>query len=290
MGTLYVLTDLDGTLLLPDATVSPFTQKAITQLLDQGHVVSYATARSYTSSLAAAGSIPWKHPLVLYNGALLYDPVAKKKLGGAFLDNSLTNELLVTGRSFGHCPLLFALDEDDTERVLHEPLVHSGYQQFAASRPNDKRFRELTALTCPETAQTLILTYIGHRDELLPLLEAVGSLYAGRVHVHFMPDAYIADHYFLEISHPMANKREGLKMWADSVGCKPEEVLAFGDNLNDLGLLEAAGTKVAVDNAQQKLKDMADLIIGANSEDGVAKYLLQLTGYSDNSDAMNPLA
>ncbi|NOU97056.1 HAD hydrolase family protein [Paenibacillus sp. LMG 31456] len=276
MKTLYALSDLDGTLLLPNATVSEFTQGVITQLLNEGHVVSYATARSYASSQAAAGSIPWKHPLVLYNGALLYDPVAKKRLGGAFLNSELTNELLDLGRSFGHCPLLFALDEQDNERVLHEPLVLTGYQQFAASRPGDKRFCELPQLFCPDSTQTLILTYIGHHDELVPLLEAVSSLYTGRVHIHFMPDAYIADHYFLEISHPNANKKDGLFLWAQSVGCQPEEVIAFGDNLNDLGLLEAAGTKVAVGNAQQKLKEAADLVIDTNREDGVAKYLLQV--------------
>ncbi|MFD0681599.1 MULTISPECIES: HAD hydrolase family protein [unclassified Paenibacillus] len=275
MRKMYALTDLDGTLLLPDATVSIFTKDVITQLLKEGHVLSYATARSYTSSQAVAGSIPWKHPLVLYNGAVLYDPVLKKQLGGAFLDSDLTNELLELGRSFGHCPLLFALDEYDNERVFHEPLMHSGYQQFAASRPGDKRFRELPKLNCPDTTHTLILTYIGHREELLPWLEAVSCKYAGRVHIHFMPDAYIADHYFLEISHPNANKKDGLYLWAKSVGCEPEEVIAFGDNLNDLGLLEAAGTKVAVGNAQQKLIEAADLVIESNREDGVAKYLLQ---------------
>lgn len=275
MSVYYALTDLDGTLLYPDATVSSYTREVITQLLEQGHVVSYATARSYTSSQAVVGSIPWKHPLVLYNGALLFDPVAKRKLGGAFLDSALTNELLKLGRSFGHCPLLFALDEQDQERVLHEPLVRSGYQQFIASRPNDSRFRELPELICPDNAQTLILTYIGRHDELIPLLEAVKRNYEDSVHIHFMPDAYIADHYFLEISHPKANKRNGLLLWAQSVGCQPEAVIAFGDNLNDLGLLEAAGIKVAVGNAQPKLKELADYVIETNKEDGVAKFLLQ---------------
>ncbi|TDF99412.1 HAD hydrolase family protein [Paenibacillus piri] len=277
MSPLYALTDLDGTLLQPDATLSAMTKDAITRLLEQGHVISYATARSYTSSRKAAGSIPWRHPLVLYNGALLYDPVAGKRLGGAFLDSRLTNELIGLGRTCGHCPLLFALDEHDRERVLHEKLELGGYRQFAASRPNDPRFRELPELSCPETAQTMIITYIGHHDELAGLRERVSRDYEGRVHLHFMQDTYIADHYFLEISHPKANKRDGLIAWAQCVGCRPEETIAFGDNLNDIGLLEAAGIKVAVGNAQPALKKAADYVIGANTEDGVAKHLLQLS-------------
>jgi hydroxymethylpyrimidine pyrophosphatase-like HAD family hydrolase len=155
MNKIIALTDLDGTLLLPDATLSEFTVSVMTRALDEGHVVSYATARSYTSSQALVGAIPWRHPLVLYNGGLLFDPVEKKPLGGAFLDSSLTNELLMVGRSFGHCPLLFALEEDGSERVLHEPLTASGYRQFRADRPGDKRFIETAALSCAESLQTL---------------------------------------------------------------------------------------------------------------------------------------
>lgn len=275
MDKLYMLTDLDGTLLRPDATLSELTVETVTRAIRSGHVISYATARSYTSSQAVADRVPWQHPIVLYNGALLYDPVTASKLDGAFLRPAMTNDLIAFGKTFGLCPLLFALDEHDTERVLHEPLTRTGDRQFRASRHQDPRFRETVALRCPENFQTMMLTYIGMYEELEPLYEAVKQQYGERVHVHFMPDGYLKDHYFLEISDPDANKSSGLLMWARHVGCRPEQVTVFGDNLNDIGLFRAGGTRLAVANAQPGLKALADEVIEANTDDGVARYILR---------------
>lgn len=276
MKTIYVVTDLDGTLLRPDATLSDLTTEVITELLDTGHVISYATARSWISSQAVVGTITWQHPVVLYNGALLYDPVGGVKLDGAFLDAGLANELIAFGKAYGLCPLLFALDEQDVERVLHEPLVRSGDLQFKASRPQDPRFREINALHCPDGFQTLLLTYIGLYEELAPLHEVLKRTYGEQIHIHMMPDGYLRDQYFLELSDPQANKSSGLNMWARNVGCLSEEVIVFGDNLNDIGLFEAGGTRIAVGNAQPELKAIADQVIEANTEDGVARYLRSL--------------
>ncbi|SFL31316.1 hypothetical protein SAMN03159341_10522 [Paenibacillus sp. 1_12] len=274
MKPIYALTDLDGTLLQPDASLSSYTLEVLTEALDQGHIISYATARSYTSSQAVVGKIPWKYPMVLYNGALLFDPVEDKVLDGVFMNVNLTNELIQFGKVHGQCPLLFGLDEDGSERVLHESLAGVGYKQFVSSRPNDARFREIPELRCPDHIQTLLLTYIGKYDELVPLMEAVREAYSEVIQVHFMADTYIIDHYFLEFSHVDANKGNGLRMWAKSVGCQTEQVIAIGDNLNDISLLEAAGKKLAVSNAKLELQAIADEIIEANSENGVAKYLL----------------
>lgn len=285
MDKLYMLTDLDGTLLRPDASLSELTVKTVTEAIRSGQVISYATARSYTSSQAVAGGIPWQHPLVLYNGALLYDPLTASKLDGAFLPPGMTNDLIAFGKMIGLCPLLFALDEHDTERVLHEPLTRTGDRQFKESRHQDPRFRETAALWCPEGFQTLILTYIGLHEELAPLYEAVRQRYGGRVHVHFMPDGYLQDHYFLEISDPCANKSSGLLMWAKHVGCRPEQVIVFGDNLNDIGLFRSGGTRLAVANAQPELKALADEVIEANADDGVARYILRrLNGSGGNKN------
>jgi hydroxymethylpyrimidine pyrophosphatase-like HAD family hydrolase len=57
------------------------------------------------------------------------------------------------------------------------------------------------------------------------------------------------------------------------VGCSPEQVIVFGDNLNDLSMFEVAGTRLAVSNARNELKEKADSLIASNDEDGVAHYI-----------------
>lgn len=269
----YYLTDLDGTLLRSNATPSEYTIRVMSRALAEGAVISYATARSYQSSNAVVSQIPWSHPIVLYNGALLFDPVEKCVLDGFWLDPKTTNTLLLIGKSIGLVPLLFALDHEDKERVLHEKLGRTGDLQFAASRPNDPRFSEVEELACPDTLRPLILTYIGLFDELAPLKEKVIAALGSKVHIHFMKDNYIDNHYFLEFSHPQANKQNGLLLWAKHVGCSSADVTVFGDNLNDVGMFLAAGRKVAVANAHPEILDMADDIVQSNEEDGVAAFI-----------------
>lgn len=273
MNSGYYLTDLDGTLLRSNATLSDYSVRVITDALDAGTVISYATARSYQSSAVVVSQIPWRYPLVLYNGALLFDPVHKRVLDGYILNRERTEGILAIGRSKGFVPLLFALDHEDQEKVLHEKLFRTGDLQFAASRPNDPRFSEMKELSCPPHLRTLIITYIGLLEELESLKQAVTSEFGSEVHVHMMKDNYIENHYFLEFSHPQANKQEGLLLWAKHVGCTPGNITVFGDNLNDVGMFLAAGRKVAVENAHSQILNMADEVIPSNDQDGVAGYV-----------------
>jgi Cof subfamily protein (haloacid dehalogenase superfamily) len=267
------LTDLDGTLLLPDASLSVYTIETVSKLLNMGVKISYATARSYRSSNQAVSCIPWKYPIVLYNGALLYDPVAHQVIDGYWLSPVFTNELLEIGRRHQLLPLLFALTSLDEEAVVHEPLVRAGDRHFYASRPDDPRFREVIRLVCPADYKVLILTYIGLFEELEPLSKEFANKYGANIHIHFLKDIYIEDHYFLEISHAKANKREGLLLWSRLMGVEPSDVTVFGDQLNDIGMFELAGTKVAVGNAHPELKALADVVVTSNEEDAVAHYL-----------------
>jgi hydroxymethylpyrimidine pyrophosphatase-like HAD family hydrolase len=94
--------------------------------------------------------------------------------------------------------------------------------------------------------------------------------------MHFTLDNYLQDQYFLEVSHPLANKKNGALQWAELVGCLPEQMIVFGDNLNDIGLFEAGTKNIAVSNARAELKEKTGLIIASNEEDGVARYIKSL--------------
>jgi Cof subfamily protein (haloacid dehalogenase superfamily) len=277
MTNKHFLTDLDGTLLQSDATLSEYTINVICNAMKQGIIISYATARSYISSNKIVSVIPWKYPIVLYNGAVIFDPVSSKVIGGYWLDNETTNQIIEIGRKQGLIPFLFALDEEDKERVFHEKLLRMGDITFYESRPNDPRFGEMPLLECSDAFRTLIVTYIGLLHELEPLKDEVQRRFGNQVHIHLMKDQYIENHYFLEFSHSKANKKEGLKQWAELMHCMPEDVTAFGDNLNDLGMFETAGTKVAVSNAHPNLIALSTLVVESNDEDGVAKYIHRVT-------------
>lgn len=205
------VTDLDGTLLNSEQKLSAYTVRVITEAMEQGMIISFATARGFISADSVAADISWKYPLILYNGALIYDSMTHKVIAGYWLDPVISGEIISIGRL----------------------------------------------------------------EELAPLHQKVLDRFGSEVHIHFMKDIYIKDHYFLEFSHPDANKSQGLKLWAQHMGLATEDIVVFGDHLNDLGLFAAAGTSVAVENAHEDLKAVAHRITGSNNENGVAMFLAE---------------
>ena len=94
MNKKYILTDLDGTLLGSDKNLSKTSIEIINDALYDGHVISYSTARSYASSKEATRNILWQYPVVLYNGALIYDPISKKTIHGYYLSLELSRKII----------------------------------------------------------------------------------------------------------------------------------------------------------------------------------------------------
>jgi Cof subfamily protein (haloacid dehalogenase superfamily) len=267
------ITDLDGTLLRSDQTLSDYTIKVLNTAIQNDYIVSFATARGLISAINVVSNVAWKHPVILYNGALLYDVMNNEVIDGYWLDNELTNEIIYRGKEQGISPFYFLLDSNHRERVYHEKLTTFGMMEFLKSRANDPRFCELEKLESSDDYSTLALTYIGEMEDLLPLKEEVNTVLGDKVNCHIMKDYYINNQYFLEFSHPLASKNEGLKMWAKYMEVETKDICIFGDNINDLGLFEIGGKKIAVSNSHEDILRIADEVIESNNEDGVARYI-----------------
>lgn len=269
----YFLTDLDGTLLRSDTTLSDFTVDVLNQTLAEGHVCSFATARSFISAKPLVESIGWSYPVIVYNGALIVDPQSERILYAKFLSSDITTQILEFGRRTGLLPLVFGMEPSAAQRVWHEEIVSDGLRRFVESRAGDPRFQTREPLSLRSGDQVIMLTYIASKAELQPFKDHLIDMLNDEIHLHFTKDTYLQDDYFLEISHPHANKEEAMKAWASLVGCSPSHVTVFGDNLNDIGLFRGAGKKLAVANAHQELQVVASEMIGTNDQDGVAKYI-----------------
>ena len=79
--------------------------------------------------------------------------------------------------------------------------------------------------------------------------------------------------YFLEFASPDVTKGSGLAFLAEHLGFTREQTVAFGDGENDVELIEWAGYGVAVENAHERVKAVADLVCPAVGEEGVAQVL-----------------
>ena len=86
------------------------------------------------------------------------------------------------------------------------------------------------------------------------------------------------EYFYTEITNENVNKWDALQFLIEKLGIKPEEVMAIGDNVNDIKMIENAGLGIIMDNSAPYIKELADVVVADNNSDGVAeaieKYVL----------------
>lgn len=80
--------------------------------------------------------------------------------------------------------------------------------------------------------------------------------------------------FSFEILNKDSSKGKGLEFLSEYLNIKRDEIMAFGDNVNDIEMIEYAGVSIAMENGKDSLKNKADYIADANSKDGVSKFLI----------------
>ncbi|MFI5487839.1 HAD family hydrolase [Micromonospora echinaurantiaca] len=261
-----IATDIDGTLLTDDRTVSPRTAAALARITAGGTPVVLVTGRPIRWLELVYDQLAEPLPAICANGAVVYDPVADEVLRADPLDPQLLAE--VARRLRAEVPgVSFAVEIVDSRQMRHE--AHYPLRWDA----------DLDAIRAVETPEELLaapavklLARAGEQDPdaflalvagaLEGLAEATHSSYSGLV----------------EISAAGVTKAAGLAWYCARLGIDARDVLAFGDMPNDVPMLTWAGRGVAVANAHRAVLEIADEVTSANSADGVAAYLEQVFG------------
>ncbi|MCF6206058.1 MAG: HAD hydrolase family protein, partial [Sulfurovum sp.] len=124
--------------------------------------------------------------------------------------------------------------------------------------------------------ENLKIVYFGQEEQLRPLYEAIQETFGDEVEAKMSPEKY-GGGWFLTLLHPQGDKSHALTKVVDYLGRDPSDVTVFGDSVNDVGMFKLAGTSVAVANALEEVKSVADIVLPhTNDEDAVAKYLTNM--------------
>ena len=121
-----------------------------------------------------------------------------------------------------------------------------------------------------ENNNVLLLFSIAPKRAILPLADAIRA--TGRFSVSCYPDIFMPDLLILEVYSAGVSKANAVMRLMESAGA--QRLVAFGDNLNDLPMLDIADVAVAVANAHPHVKESADIVIGPNYDDSVARFML----------------
>lgn len=264
------ITDLDHTFLRSDLSVSDFSAQ-IWNKKAESSMMTIATARSFQKSLELLKKIDINAPMILLDGTVVITPDRKlidlktinKELGDAIVDVGLQFEI--------HPFILGLKDKDLNEAFLYPKKLNAYQKDVLKGYKDDPRMQFNPSNLSME--QNLKIVYFGQEEELRPLYEEIQKVFGTSIEAKLSPEKY-GGGYFLTLLHPEGDKAHAMQKVMEYLGRGHEEVTVFGDSVNDVGMFKLAGTSVAVSNALDEVKAVADVILPySNDEDAVAKYL-----------------
>jgi 5-amino-6-(5-phospho-D-ribitylamino)uracil phosphatase len=269
MKTLYV-SDLDGTLFNSRKEISRYTRDVINRFIRQGGLFTIATARTSYGCDYRLADLDLQTPAILMNGVCLY----------SFSDKRYRNVQIIRPDAVARIDQV--LDEHGVSGFLYtlaDDMISIYY-----TNPEDLKFTqyysERAREACAEIAQTeslheaardkdaIYLALTGERSAIEPAYNSIRRI-PGIDAVMYL-NIY-NELYCLEAFNDQAGKASALRFLQETV--KPEETVVFGDNHNDLGMMEIADRSYAPENAIPEVKSIVTGVIPHCDEDGVARFL-----------------
>ena len=272
MNMKMVCLDLDGTLLNHEKTITQRTRRALERAAEAGVLVVPTTGRFFSGIPQAVRDLPFIRYAIVCNGAQLYDRAEDRILRR--WDIPLDRAMAV-------------LDYMDTLPVIYDcflddwSYVGDGYLETMDTYiPDPVICAALRKLRKPVGSLRRFLAERGEPVQKLQMFfrdRAVQDRVTAEMPGLF-PDMAItsAMDNNLEINAGEATKGHGLKALCGLLGVDPRDTVAFGDGVNDLTMIRAAGLGVAMGNGVPALKAEADRVALTNEEDGVAVLLEEL--------------
>ena len=265
------ITDLDHTFLRTDQSVSNFSAKVWNEKT-KNSILSVATARSFQKSHDFLDKLQLDAPMILLDGTMIVSP-EKKLIDIKTVNKALGDAVIDEGSKYGIYPFVIALRDVKTldEAFLFPTTLNTYQHGVLENYRNDPRMVECKEIRAME--MNLKLVYFGEYNTLLPMTRNFEETFGKALEYKLSPEKY-SNGWFLTILHPEGDKAHALEKVMDYMERDLEDVTVFGDSVNDIGMFKIAGTSVAVSNALDEVKAVADIILPhSNDEDGVAKYL-----------------
>jgi 5-amino-6-(5-phospho-D-ribitylamino)uracil phosphatase len=257
--------DLDGTLLKDDKTISYKTKQVLHKAKEAGHVVMIATGRPFRSSEMYYRELELDTPIVNFNGAFVHHPKDQDwGIHHSPLDISIAKDIVEACNSF-HFHNIIAEVIDDVYFHYHDEKL---LDLFSFGNPHITTGDLREFLNASPTSML-----IHSPEEQVKLIRQ----HLSEVHAEVIEHrSWGAPFPVIEIIKSGLNKAVGLKHAAEYYHIPQERIIAFGDEDNDLEMLEYAGRGVAMGNGIEEVKNIANEITLTNEEDGIGHYLNDL--------------
>ncbi|MGN0237978.1 MAG: HAD-IIB family hydrolase [Lepagella sp.] len=269
MKTLYV-SDLDGTLMQPDATISLPSVETLNELISRGALFTIATARTPATVAGILRDVKMSIPGIVMTGAALWDKDSGHYTRMRYFDADAVSRVIDIYRATDTPTFIFTLDHDMVDIYFIGSQLNELQQEFVDERIDSPYKTFHIGEPIPDDLSKVVLLYT-----MIPDAKAADTYEKTRllpgIRAQYYHDIYGPEIGILEAFSDQATKALAMRSLADTLGV--ERIVCFGDNINDLPMMAVADVAVAVENALPQVKVKADIVIGSNTADSVVKFI-----------------
>lgn len=254
-----IVVDLDGTILNNDSKVTNSTIEYLKKLKDDGYIITIATGRILSSALGATDGASFANFIITSNGSCVYNLQTSSFLFENYIDEETIKS----------CFNLY----DDNYRCIKFCSKDRVYKYSEDSTYNEITDKEKEYIINNENISNIAINI-----KNINLIKQIYSDIVNKlknVEVVTMRDSF-SDKKWFDVMPINCSKYNMIDKLASYLGIKNEEIIAFGDGLNDIDMIKRCGYGVALENALEEVKEVADDVTQLDhNNDGVINYLME---------------
>lgn len=259
-----IAVDVDGTLINDERKITEKTRMALIEAQKQGHKVVIASGRSPKGVYDLAKELEMDvHESYIsnQNGTIITDMKTKEVVIEHHLDIELAKEILQFSES---------LDID--YMIYHKDKVYSNKKEtYKLDEVIEKNY-DVEVIIDPDLSTNLNfepynILFSQEPDRIVEPAKIIEEKYGS------ISNTMFSSPYYFELMPAGVTKGSSLVEIANYLGIDQKDIIAFGDHQNDMSMIEMAGVGIAMGNAIDELKNIADEITLTNNQDGIAEYL-----------------
>ena len=258
-----VAIDIDGTLKAKQKRITDRTKRAVQKAVENGIHVILSTGRGYIGTRPIIQELMLDDPVITFGGAVIVEPANGRPIYMHTLSPEAVKRALSCCQALGihahiyHGDKVVCAEEDE---YLLRYTSGQGLPYLIDPRINERFWENVPK----------VLAMVGAEEEM-EMLSRVKNLLKDHAEVSKTEPGYI------EINEKGTSKGESVRILAERFGISREETAAIGDSFLDMSMIEWAGEGLAVANALPEVLAVADRVLPACSEDGVAAYLEEIS-------------
>lgn len=286
-----VAIDLDGTLLNSYGEVSNKNKETIQKAIKKNVEVVLTSGRPIMSVKNLANEIGCNNYMICGNGAITYDIQNDKIIYNRFLEKAKVLQIIKICEENSIFYNVYTKDTILTKNLNYNVLF---YHQENASKPEDKKTRITIMQNIEEYIQNrededylkiticdndkVIFGSIIRKLRTIKDVDVLDVAHMSRKLIKDGTENVSMEYFYTEITNTNVDKWQAIENLIEKLNINKEEVIAIGDNINDAEMVKNAGLGIMMGNSAPYIKEMADIVVSDNDNDGVAeaieKYIL----------------